>query len=234
MNINCEQEILYINPDKYTKLQLPTQQPMSSTAVHEFENEHRMDQKITKHLDEVYRFACFLQRNYIDVAYDLTLKDTPVSDILKWVENQIKDSDYVILIITPSFNNFLDNPPPREKECIFGTDYVSRLVGYSSPKETRFLVVFLNREKDERLLPTTLRGHTMYKICEPFKIGETRHDDLEDLYAALTNQKRYTPSEPLGVIPLTKRKTTLQGFIAYLVGLTCVTNLDGGGISGCG
>lgn len=207
------------NPDKYTQHQLPTQQPMSSTAVHEFENEH---------LEEIYRFACFLQRNYIAVAYDLTLKDNPTSNILKWVENQIEDSDYVILIITPSFKEFLVNPPPREKECIFGTDYVSRLVGYSSSKETKFLVVFLNREKDERLLPTTLLGHTLYKICEPFEIGKTQHDDLEDLYAALTNQKRYTPSEPLGVIPLTKRKTTLQGFIAYIVGPTFVTNLDGG------
>lgn len=195
-----------------------------------------MNQKITKHQNEVYRFACFLQRNYIAVAYDLMLKDTPASDILKWVEDQIKDSDYVILIITPSFKEFLVNPPPHEKECIFGAGggYVSRLVDYSSSKEIKFLVVFLNREKDERLLPTTLRGHTMYKICEPFEIGETRRDDLEDLYAALTNQKRYIPSEPLGVIPLTKRKTTLQGFIAYFVGLTCVTHLDGGGISGCG
>ena len=196
---------------------------MSSAAVHEFgqkveQNEHRMNQEITKHLEEVYRFACFLQRNYIAVAYDLMLKDTPASHILKWVKDQIKDSDYVILIITPSFNNFLDNPPPREKECIFGAGgrYVSRLVDYSSSEEIKFLVVFLNREIDERLLPTTLRGHTLYKICEPFEIGETRHDDLEDLYAALTNQKRYTPSEPLGVIPLTKRKTTLQGFIATL------------------
>ena len=189
---------------------------MSSAAVHEFveQNEHRMNQEIAEHQNEVYRFACFLQKNYIAVAYDLMLKDSPASDILKWVENQIKDSDYVILIITPSFNNFLDNPPPHEKECIFGTDYVSRLVRY--PAETKFLVVFLNREKDEQLLPTSLRGHTLYKIYEPFEIGETQHDDLEDLYAVLTNQKRYTPLEPLGVIPLTKRKTSLQGFIATL------------------
>ena len=173
-----------------------------------------MNQEIAEHQNEVYRFACFLQKNYIAVAYDLMLKDSPASDILKWVENQIKDSDYVILIITPSFNNFLDNPPPHEKECIFGTDYVSRLVRY--PAETKFLVVFLNREKDERLLPTSLRGHTLYKIYEPFEIGETRHNDLEDLYAVLTNQKRYTSLEPLGVIPLTKRKTSLQGFIATL------------------
>ena len=168
------------NPDKYTQPQLPTQQPMSSTAVHQFENEQnepRMNPKITKHQDEVYRFAYFLQRNCVAVAYDLMLKDTPTSNILNWVEKQIEDSDYVILIITPSFKEFLVNPPPHEKEWIFGTDYVSRLVGYSSSKETKFLVVFLNREKDKRLLPTTLLGHTLYKICEPFEIGKTRHDD---------------------------------------------------------
>ena len=187
---------------------------MSSAITCEFgkEVEQKEHQEITRHQEQVYRFACFLQRNHIAVAYDLMLKDTAVSDDLKWVDNQINDSDYVILIITPSFSTYLDDPPPREKECIFGTDYVSRLVRY--PKKTKFLVVFLNREKDEQLLPTNLRGHTLYKICEPFEIGETRHDDLEDLYAVLTNQKRYTPSEPLRVVPLTKRK--VQGFITTL------------------
>ena len=187
---------------------------MSSAVTHGFgkEVEQKEHQEITRHQDEVYRFACFLQKNHIAVAYDLMLKDTPASDVLKWVEDQINDSDYVILIITPSFSTFLAKPPPPEKECIFGTGFVSRLVRY--PKETKFLVVFLNREKDERLLPRALRGHTLYKICEPFEIGETRHDDLEDLYAVLTNQQRYTPSEPLGVIPLTKRK--VQGFITTL------------------
>ena len=186
---------------------------MSSAVTHGFGKvEQKEHQEITRHQDEVYRFARFLQENYIAVAYDLMMKDTPASDVLKWVDDQINDSDYVILIITPSFSTFLAKPPPREKECIFGTGYVSRLVNY--PKKTKFLVVFLNREKDEQLLPTNLLGHTLYKICEPFEIGETRHDDLEDLYAALTNQKRYTPSEPLGVIPLTKRK--VQWFITTL------------------
>ena len=202
------------NPNEYTRPGLPTQQPMSSAVMHGFgkEVEQKEHQEITRHQEQVYRFACFLQRNHIAVAYDLMLKDTPASDVLKWVEDQINDSDYVILIITPSFSTFLAKPPPSEKEFIFGTGYVSRLVNY--PKETKFLVVFLNREKDERLLPRALHGHTLYKICKPLEIGETRHDDLEDLYAVLTNQKRYTPSEPLGVIPLTKRK--VQWFITTL------------------
>lgn len=159
----------------------------------------------------VYRFAQFLQKNAIIVSYDQMLTDTGASNLMKWSQQQIEDSDFVILIVTPSLCDFLSNEVPAEEEYLFVGDFLYNLI-HNPPANKPLLPVFLERVKDIGFLPKALEASTSYEIWQPFSIEHTpRNDDLESLYARLTGQNRYEqpkppPSGPVKLPPRRKRR----------------------------
>ncbi len=200
--------ILYThNPFEYTEVQRIMRE--DGTILNEQEIlEHEDKRRITikENQQAVSRFARFLQKYGIPVAYDQLLWDTSADNSLRWLHQQIVESKYIILIITPSLNPFLTarEMPSTEREVIFTGPFLYNLL-HSSENENQFLPVFLNRSKDTDLLPLTLKHAVhMYEVHdENFEqdlkspVGEER--DLQRLYRLLTNQKVQGPTEFLGV-----------------------------------
>jgi len=175
---------------------------MSTEMVHE-----RWEEEVARHMrgEEkaiednkllVYHLATFLQNSSIAVAYDQLLTDVGTSNLMKWSQEQIEDSDFIILIITPSFCNFLSNEVPPEKEYLFAGHYLYNLI-HNPPLNKPLLPVFLNQVKDIQLLPKALEASICYEIWEPFDVQHVpRNDDLESFYALLTRQNRYEQPKP--------------------------------------
>jgi len=196
---------------------------MSTEMVHE-----RWEEEVARHMrvEEkaiegnkllVYHLATFLQKSSIAVAYDQLLTDVGTNNLMKWSQEQIEDSDFVILIITPSFCNLLSNEVPPEKEYLFAGHYLYNLI-HNPPLNKPLLPVFLNQVKDIQLLPKALEASICYEIWEPFDVQHVpRNDDLESFYALLTRQNRYEqPKPPPGgpvKIPPPRRKRSKSIFI---------------------
>ena len=178
------------NPNEYVHIlppdelqQHPEQHPelLREYEVEVEESKARMEGEIDEHQRLMTRLAHCLEARGITVTGVHQLRDSAVSNIVQWADEQIKNSNFVILIITPSFSKFLEKLPPPEKECLFGASggYVSRLL-HHPPEGVTFFPVFLNQFEDMNLLPITLRGGPLYEIFEPFE------NSLEQLCNVLT------------------------------------------------
>lgn len=178
------------NPNEYVHIlppnelqQHPEQHPelLREYEVEVEESKARMEGEIDGHHRLMTRLAHCLEARGITVTGVHQLRDSAVSNIVQWADEQIKNSNFVILIITSSFSKFLEKLPPPEKEHLFGATggYVSRLL-HHHPEGLTFLPVFLNQFEDIKLLPIVLRGRPLYQIFEPFEMS------LEQLYSVLT------------------------------------------------
>lgn len=149
----------------------------------------------------VHDFAQFLESRMIAVAYEGLLHDYPTDNYMKWFQKQMKDSDYVMLIITESFCHFLSNEPPQDKERIFVGNFLHNFV--HNPSKL-ILPVFLGRPEHSSLLPDALRASATYHVVagEEWPFFNIQQPQLDRLYAVLTKQNRITPPAPIGVVPI--------------------------------
>lgn len=165
------------------------------------ERNARESESIKRHDELVHIFAQFLESHKIAVAYEGLLRDYPIDNYMKWFQSQMKDSDYIILIITDSFNHFLSNEPPEEKEHIFVGNFLHVFVHNPSKP---ILPVFLNRSVNPSCLPDALRASTTYHVVAsrdpPY--FSVQQPQLDSLYAVLTKQNRITPPASVGVVPI--------------------------------
>lgn len=200
------------NPEEYTQQAQPdvdsliTQNPELTAEViwREFleaakRHEEALKQRIAGHEQLVRRFARFLQGAQVAVSYDQLLTDTGAANVKLWMEQQINDSDFIILIVTPSFYQFLTDKslvPPGKESTFVGHDLYNYI--HNPPPNIRILPVFLNRWKDVSLLPKSLEAASLYEIWEPLHVSSQapRQDDLEALYCLLTKQNRYQQPQP--------------------------------------
>ena len=171
-------------------------------------HEHEQQSAIKAHESNVCNFVHFLQRSHIAVAYDQLLSDVGCDNVMKWCQEQIEDSDIVILIVTESFNEFLNGDVPPEKEQLFVGNYLSNFV--NNPHGKLLLPVFIDRPTNSQLIPKCLEMSRLYSIHYPFdeRTMSYRGDNLEALYALLTKQDRYTPPAPSlsGPVKLNRRR----------------------------
>ena len=164
-------------------------------------NERETEQVIREHDRLVHLFAQFLENHKIAVAYEGLLMDKVIANYMKWFEDQMADSDYVILIITNSFCHFLSEQPPPGKERIFTGQFLHVFV--NNPGKP-ILPVFLNRQKDMALLPNALRAASTYRVMctREFPYFDVQQPELDRLYALLTKQNRMAPPPPVATIPI--------------------------------
>lgn len=158
------------------------------------QHERDAEAEIREHEETVKCFAVFWQQSSIAVAYDLLVRDTGVGNIMRWCQTQIEDSDYVILIVTPSFCDFLKGECPREREPLFSSDYLYNLIHFP-PQKLQLVPVFLCRPKNSSLLPKALVASSVYEIWDNYT--PPFDGDLESLYCRLTKQNRYEPPVPI-------------------------------------
>ena len=161
-------------------------------------HENQRREEIRVHKEKVRGLATFLHQFCVAVAYDQLLLDTGADNIMRWCQEQVEGSDFVILIVTESFNEFLNGEVPPESEQLFVGNYLSNFV--NNPGEKRLLPVFLDQPVNSRLIPKCVEMCTLYSIYTPPAFG--RGDDLEALYSLLTNQQQYAPPTPAATGPI--------------------------------
>ena len=174
------------------------------------------EENIRQHKLLVRKFSNFLTGAGVPVTYDQLLDDTGTDNLMRWTEQQIKDSDYVILIVTPSLHEFLTNPSSasRDEEYIFSGHTLYNLI-HSPPSRPNsplglgvlcFLPVFLESTKNLDLLPKTLEAGSCYEVWKPFDVQRPRGDDLVLLYTLLTRQSVCPTPEPIAYVPIRRKK----------------------------
>lgn len=158
-------------------------------------------ERIERHDQLVHNFAQFLNSHKIAVAYEGLLHDCPTDNYMRWFQKQMKDSDYVMLIITPSFCQFLSNEPPQDKERIFVGQFLHNFVHRPSKP---ILPVFLNSPKCSTLLPDALKASATYHVVASRESPyfNVQQPELDRLYAVLTKQNRMLPPSPNGGVVL--------------------------------
>ena len=159
------------------------------------QRESKVKETIDNHNKLVRSFAEFLESHKIAVSYEGLLLDHPVSNYMKWFQDQMQDSDFILLVITESFRHFLNEDPPNGKEWIFSGEFLHNLI--HAPKK-KLLPIFLNRPVNLDLLPDALRSSSTYHIpatnCPPY--FNVQQPQLDSLYAIFTKQNRIVPPLP--------------------------------------
>lgn len=152
------------------------------------------------HEEAVKKFADFLITQWIAVAYDLLVRDRGIENITRWYQDQINDCDYLLLIVTPSLREFLNQRCPPDKEPLFTSDYLYNLI--HSPRERsdgrkplQIVPVFLHCVKTLGHVPTALQGACMYEIWDE-SYTQPLSEGLTSLLCRLTGQSRYQPPDP--------------------------------------
>lgn len=159
-----------------------------------------IEEETRAHEETVKKFADFLITQWISVAYDLLVRDRGMENITRWYQNQIDDSDYLLLIVTPSLREFLDKRCPPDKEPLFNSDYLYNLI--HSPRQRsdgkkplQIVPVFLHCVKTLEQVPLALQGACMYEIWDE-AYTQPLSEGLTSLLCRLTGQNRYQPPDP--------------------------------------
>lgn len=176
------------------------QQVLQEKQLHE----ERQKAIITEHTELVSSFASCLVSSGVAVAYDGYFQNQRMECTHQFYEQQIRDSDFVLLIVTPSLRHYLENEPPEEEPMapLFSSKALYNMMTVQLPPGTHFIPVFLNQPKDINLIPTCLASSTTFMVQSPFNVQQ---GGLYDLYNLLTNQQANRPPDPGPPILLPQR-----------------------------
>ena len=172
--------------------------------------------EVEAHKETVCSFARFLQSQSIAVAYDLSIRDRGEPNVMSWCEAQIADSDYLILVVTPSLLSFLSTDCPSEEGPLFSSHYLYNLI-HTNPKRKdgrplEIIPLFLYREKNLDQVPTALRGGSIYEVWDrEYRLPLS--EDLTALLCRLTGQNRYEPPPPQKQFTIAPRPPRSESFI---------------------
>ena len=194
------------NPDEY-EAYVPPYRPedlldpnLLREVLHlKLEHEQEQKNKIQRHTDAVQRLCTYLSQLGVAVAYDQYWKGQHIGNLLHHFERQIADSDFVLLIITPSMNHYLQNVAPIDEEILFTDNLLYNLMTVKKPPGTNFVPIFVNSHKIIDLIPSCLASAMSYELLEPF---DYQKSGMYDLYALLTNQGTVIPSPSNFVVSL--------------------------------
>ena len=191
----------YVRPPTAEELQRKYPQLSAHEIIQQLEaREAEDDEKILQHDKLVGSFIRFLIENGVNAAHESQITDEIVPNKMKWYQDQLKLSTYIILIITKSFHYFLTNPrsfPHNGEESIFEGDFLYNVIHLSKKP---LLPVYLGGDvKDLGLLPDALRMSSTYHVKTDFSL---QHSETATLYAILTGQNTCAPLPPGPVVQL--------------------------------
>jgi hypothetical protein len=176
------------NPVEYKQIRPP---PAPMTASQEaayqeevFQNEAKREKIIESHKRQVAEIAHFLGDLGIEIVIGIEYKGRQLDGKLvpfepQWLQ---QDSDYVVLVITPSLNKLLNENKPPEREVLFMGPYLHNLISGQlvsrHKKPFEIVCVFLNRPICREEIPPSLVTGRTYELWSPFVQDSARSDDL--------------------------------------------------------
>lgn len=211
-------------PTVYTQLAPPENAREGSEVWRRYEDEvvrlaQSAEAEVRAQEELVRKFADFLISQSIAVAYDLLVRDRGVANIRRWCETQIQDSDYLILVATPSLREFLDANCPPDKEPLFSSDYLYNVI-HSRPKNglgkpLQIVPLFLSSAQNLDYVPMTLRASSTYEVWDS-EYREPLSEGLTSLLCRLTGQNRYQPPPPQKQIVIPPRRSKCKKHFTFL------------------
>ena len=182
------------NPGRYEQIAPPEEMTASEEREYEqevAEHEGAREDRIKAHCKRVERLVCFLEALGMIVAYERQLDDEHVSSKPNWLVENVETSDFVVLVITPSFKELLHQKKVPDDETFFKGDYLSNYLSGHSKKpdgsHIKFVCVFLGSSKREDQIPPYVATANSYALIEPFdELGEGRRDDIMAFKSLMT------------------------------------------------
>jgi len=133
-----------------------------------------------------------LRANGIDARFDRNVNGTPPQGWPRWMEQQIAEAAYVLVICTDTYLRRYEQRelPGKGKGAIWEGSIIRQEL-YDSAGQNKKFAALLFDEKDEAHRPQPLKQHTHY-IYPKARL---------ELLRWLTNQPAYIP-KPLGRVPV--------------------------------
>ena len=176
------------NPGLYEQIKPPAHMTASQKEEYHQEvlaNEAKRDKRIKEHVAMVVRLAEFLISLGIVVAYEKQLDDEHVPSKHQWLEENMEKSDFIVLVITPSLKQLLNQKDVPENETFFKGESLSNMINGSVKKNDgsriKFVCVFLKSAKHPEYIPPGLASVNSYALFEPFALedDDERRDDIK-------------------------------------------------------
>ena len=181
------------NPGKYEQIKPPDRMTASQKEMYLQEviaHEAKRETCIKLHIERVMRFANYLKSLGINVAYENQLDDQHVSSKPRWLEENVESSDFVILVITPSFKELLNKKGVPHNETFFRGEYLNNIIsGYvEKADETpiKFVCVFLHSPYRQSYIPPSIATVNSYELFEPFAWEDGRRDGIAKFSSLMT------------------------------------------------
>lgn len=148
---------------------------------------------------KIFKFAQDLRSEGIDAMVDL-YEEAPSEGWPRWMENQIRKSDYVLVVVTKSYYDKMYNTPG--KGVSWEVNLIYTLLYSTNAETTKFIPVFFS-EGDDQYIPTPLKSFTYYNI--------SNKEQYDNLYWRLrgVNTRVKPPLGPLRPLPEKEQKSSM-------------------------
>lgn len=145
--------------------------------------------------EKVFEFANRLRREGIDASIDL-YEEAPKEGWPRWMENQIRWADYVIVLVSKSYYDKCYSQDSG-KGIHWEVNIVYQLLYDSNCETTKFIPAFFDKD-DEAYIPTPLKSYTYYNISD--------EEQFDKLYWRLRGVSQYKKPELGKLRPLEPKK----------------------------
>ncbi len=162
-------------------------------------------QESTEHSDRVLALANRLINDGLDCALD-QYESSPAEGWPKWMDRQLKDAEYVVIVCTETYwNRVMDEEyPGKGKGVKWESTLTFQHIYDNDSKNPRFIPVVFD-PSDCRYIPTLLKGASFYCVNTP--------GGYEKLYRRLTKQPEVVKPVPgpIKVLPPKKPAVDFPG-----------------------
>ena len=161
--------------------------PLSVDAVAE---KRERDRLRALHRAHALDLAEYLRRHGIDGRIDQYREDDPPDSWPQWMERQIVECDYVLMVCTPSYFHYVTQEADEGSERGLGSRFEGRIIyGYLTKKPTarKFIPIFFG-PRQPKYIPHVIAQSASYQVLFPLDMDMPEQRDLWRLYAKLTGQ----------------------------------------------
>lgn len=148
--------------------------------------------------DKVLEFANRLRAEGIDAMID-QYEETPSEGWPKWMEHQIMESEFVLILCEETYNQKLYSDK-KGKGVVWEANIVYQMLYDSVAETNKFIAAFFD-DNDQQYIPTPLKPYTYYNLSD-----EKQYERLYWRFRGVTNSKK-PPLGELKPLPEKKRKT---------------------------